>query len=266
MVATLVLGCLAEWAHLPITLPIDALTTAIQTKNKNSPRDGQSDSRMTKKKEHAMALLLTLWKNKSLYKGIQAYLVLCFKPAIQYTVFEQIKSLMLKARQQRPQHNHRSLIPPLLTTLSAVEAFVLGMLARTVATLAVFPFQRAKVRMQSSVTTSGKSLAAGDTATSATSLEPEHDQNNESMDYSGIATNLPATSTLTSGNIQRSTSTTISIWQMLVDTYTNEGIGGLYQGLGPELTRGVLSAALMMMVKERISGGVKTVLYGKNDQ
>ena len=31
----LILGCLAEWAHLPITLPIDCVTTAIQTDDKN---------------------------------------------------------------------------------------------------------------------------------------------------------------------------------------------------------------------------------------
>jgi hypothetical protein len=36
----------------------------------------------------------------------------------------------------------------------------------------------------------------------------------------------------------------------------------LYHGLGPELTRGVFSAALMMMIKEQINGGVKNVLYG----
>jgi hypothetical protein len=31
----LILGCMAEWAHLPITLPIDCVTTAIQTDDKN---------------------------------------------------------------------------------------------------------------------------------------------------------------------------------------------------------------------------------------
>ena len=49
---------------------------------------------------------------------------------------------------------------------------------------------------------------------------------------------------------------------MLLQTYTNDGLPGLYQGLGPEITRGVLSAALMMMVKERINVGVKRLLYG----
>ena len=35
--SNLFLGCLAEWAHLPITLPIDCLSTAIQTSKKERP-------------------------------------------------------------------------------------------------------------------------------------------------------------------------------------------------------------------------------------
>ena len=117
--SNLFLGCLAEWAHLPITLPIDCLSTAIQTS----------------KKESAVALMMTILKEGNMYKGIQAYYVLCFKPALQYTVFEQVKAVMVKGRKQK--------------TLSAAEAFLLGMFARTVATIAVFPFVRAKVVMQS---------------------------------------------------------------------------------------------------------------------
>lgn len=110
---------LAEWAHLPITMPIDCLSTAIQTS----------------KKQNAVALMMTILKEGNMYKGIQAYYVLCFKPALQYTVFEQVKAIMLKGRKSK--------------TLSAPEAFLLGMAARAVATLAVFPFVRAKVVMQS---------------------------------------------------------------------------------------------------------------------
>lgn len=35
--ASLVLGCCAEWAHLPVTLPLDCWTTAIQT-NRDASR------------------------------------------------------------------------------------------------------------------------------------------------------------------------------------------------------------------------------------
>ena len=179
----LLLGCLAEWAHLPITMPIDCLSTAIQTTQK----------------QNALQLMLTILKEGNMYKGIQAYYVLCFKPALQYTVFEQVKAAVLKSRKNK--------------TLSAAESFLLGMVARTVATVAVFPFVRAKVVMQS--------RKASGTA------PPE-----------------------------------LTIRTILKDIYQSNGIVGLYQGLGPELTRGIFSAALMLMIKEQLNGGIKTLLYG----
>ena len=36
-----------------------------------------------------------------MYKGIQAYYVLCFKPALQYTVFEQVKAALLVSRKEK---------------------------------------------------------------------------------------------------------------------------------------------------------------------
>ena len=139
-----------------------------------------------------------------MYKGIQAYYVLCFKPALQYTVFEQVKSTVLATRKEK--------------TLSAAEAFLLGMVARTVATVAVFPFVRAKVVMKSRKKNSTSEGVAADP----------------------------------------------SVLELLGEMYEKGGVSALYQGLGPELTRGVFSAALMLMIKEKINGGIKTALYGSH--
>lgn len=180
----LLLGCAAEWCHLPITLPIDAWTTAIQTNTTG---------------ENAMTLLCNMLSEKGMngmYKGIQAYVVLCFKPAIQYTVFEQVKRILLKGKSRK--------------TLTAAESFLLGMVARTVATVVVFPYVRAKVMMQ-------------------TAKEREE---------------------------------TTSIVALLTKIYQEQGLKGWFQGLGPELTRGIFSAALMLMIKEQIADVVHTALYG----
>ena len=48
-----------------------------------------------------------------------------------------------------------------------------------------------------------------------------------------------------------------SIPAVMAAVLAKQGILGLFQGLGPELGRGVLSAALMLMVKEKLSGVVK---------
>ena len=109
--------------------------------------------------------------------------------------------------------------------LTAAEAFLLGMVARTIATMAVYPFVRAKVVMQSQ-----KKQA-----------QQQQPQDGEE----------PSSPTLTT---------------LLLDMYKSGGLPALYQGLGPELTRGVFSAALMLMIKEKINGAVKLALYGHQQQ
>jgi len=193
----LILGCFAEWAHLPITLPIDCLTTQIQT--------GVNGNK------GALAILCTMLSEgdgiRGMYKGIQAYTVLCLKPSIQYTVFEQVKEIILIRKRLQAKGSGRK---GLQESLSAIEAFLLGMVARTVATIAVFPYLRAKVMLQS-----------------------------QSSQRSGEKPNIPA---------------------MITQMYNNGGLGEMFQGIGPELTRGVFSAALMMMVKEKISFAVNKAL------
>uniref|UniRef100_A0A7S4V289 ADP,ATP carrier protein n=1 Tax=Ditylum brightwellii TaxID=49249 RepID=A0A7S4V289_9STRA len=152
-----------------------------------------------------------------MYKGIQAYTVLCLKPAIQYTVFEQVKKVVLLSRARaggRADNN----------SLGAAEAFLLGMVARLAATIAVFPYLRAKVMLQST---------------------------KSSTDNDDVKTTTPAATQKNKG-----------IPSMIAEMYASGGIGEMYRGIGPELTRGIFSAALMMMAKEKISEVVKVALEG----
>jgi len=195
--SNLVLGCFAEWAHLPVTLPIDCVTTAIQTDDKG---------------RGAFVLLGSILSEKGIggfYKGIEAYTVLCLKPAIQYTVYEQVKRIVVTAR-QAARGGARAVADE---SLPAAEAFVLGMFARIVATMLTYPYLRAKVMLQS-----------------------------------------------TYGNVKDKP----TIPQMIAEQLSDGGVGGLYQGIGPELTRGVFSAALMMMVKERIGVAVRALIDGNS--
>lgn len=197
--SNLILGCFAEWAHLPVTLPIDCVTTAIQTDDKN---------------RGAFVLLGSILSEKGIggfYKGIEAYTVLCLKPAIQYTVYEQVKKIVIAAR--RVTAHGKGLVAA--DSLHAAEAFFLGMFARVVATMLTYPYLRAKVMLQS-------------TYKNAT-VKP-------------------------------------TIPQMIAEQISTGGVWGLYQGIGPELTRGVFSAALMMMVKEKIGVMVRALIDGENDR
>ena len=187
-IPNLALGCIAEWCHLPFSLPLDVLTTRLATDKTNAS---------------AFFILSTLIKEKGMggmYKGYQAFAVLCLKPSIQYTVYERIKAMVIVGKVGAKE-------------LSAAEAFLIGMVARTIATVATFPYVRAKVMMQ----------AGGETACKKAGSIPE----------------------------------------MLKAIYADEGLAGLFQGIGPELTRGVLSAAMMLMVKEKIYGSVYKALHSR---
>jgi adenine nucleotide transporter 17 len=224
----LLLGCAAEWAHLPISLPVDAWTTKIQTQDTNNTG--------TRTHQAPMQILLTMMHNKDtqFYKGLSAYYLLCFKPALQYTVFEQVKAAWLQSKNAK--HGSKS---QQQLSLSAAEAFLLGMVARTIATVAVFPFLRAKVVMQTRKTTTRESTTTAEDADGTTTTDD---------------------ATTDNGNSNGSTSKKDSVLTLLLEIWKSKGVAGLYQGLGPELTRGIFSAALMLMIKEKIAVAVRARL------
>mmetsp|Transcript_24564 Transcript_24564/g.62540 ORF Transcript_24564/g.62540 Transcript_24564/m.62540 type:complete len:171 (-) Transcript_24564:26-538(-) len=71
---------------------------------------------------------------QGLYSGISAYPILCWKPGIQQLVFESLKS--------------RQLISGRLDVLSSYQAFAFGAVARSVATVVLYPYIAAKVKVQ----------------------------------------------------------------------------------------------------------------------
>ena len=137
--------------------------------------------------------------------------MLCLKPALQYTIFEQVKTVVVAGRVEK--------------TLSAAEAFLLGMVARAISTIVVFPYLRAKVMMQ-----------------------------------------VAKKNNTTVGGEQQQQQQQTSILSLLGTMYNQGGVASWFQGLGPELTRGVMSAALMMMIKEKIGTLVKQMLLGHSAQ
>ncbi|KAL4115401.1 hypothetical protein PRIC2_013563 [Phytophthora ramorum] len=181
------IGYLSELLHLPITMPMELVGTRMQTSSESGG---------------ILQILRSIIKENGvggLYKGLGAYFVLCLQPTIQYTVFERLKGMYLRKFKQASQ------------SLGALEAFMLGALARSIATLALFPYIRAKVLMQAN---KKKKTAVAD----AKQGEPKKE----------------------------------TIASTLQRVYTEEGPLALYRGLGPELTRGALSSALMLMIKEKI--------------
>jgi hypothetical protein len=86
---------------------------------------------------------------RSLWKGILPSLLLCVNPAIHYTAYDVAKARFLQRRSSDKQRR-----------LSMVEAFLLGLLAKFVATVATYPFIQAKTKLMTSSNHNNASLRA----------------------------------------------------------------------------------------------------------
>mmetsp|Transcript_14390 Transcript_14390/g.33264 ORF Transcript_14390/g.33264 Transcript_14390/m.33264 type:complete len:302 (-) Transcript_14390:163-1068(-) len=188
-VSSVLLGSLAEWFHLPVSLPIDAITVRIQT---------------GKGGEGPVTILRDIIRKSgvgALYSGWEAYIVLCLKPAITYAIFNKLKAVVIAKKTQASK------------ALTALEAFVIGAIARGVATIIVFPYTRAKILVKSHKPVEGEAPP--------------------------------------------------SIAGAVAKVLKDEGFFALYKGCVPEVSRGVLSAALMLAAKEKIATAVKTAILAK---
>jgi hypothetical protein len=129
-----------------------------------------------------------------LWRGLTPALLLCSNPSINYTVFDVAKNQLLCRKS-----------PP-TKSLTMPEAFILGLFAKFVATVATYPLIRAKVIL---MVTSEKSLLGS-----------------------------------------------------LIQSYTKEGVRGLYKGFDWQLLHTVLKNALMMMVREKITVSTHQLIAG----
>ncbi|CAN1161390.1 Peroxisomal adenine nucleotide carrier 1 [Linum perenne] len=185
--ANLILAAAAGACTAIATQPLDTASSRMQT------------SAFGKSKGLWETLTEGEWSNA--FDGLGISLLLTSNPAIQYTVFDQLKQKLLKGDQAE--------------TLSAFTAFLLGALSKSIATFLTYPAIRCKVMIQ-----------AADTD------EVDHD------DKSKKKPKRRPTKTL-SGVVA-------SVWRQ-------EGISGFFKGLKAQILKTVLSSALLLMIKEKIS-------------
>ena len=78
--ANLLIGYVADMAHLPLTLPIETISVRIQT---------------DKKKEGYFNIVRNSIADGSCYNGLSAYWFLCFNPAIRTVIYDRLKGMFL---------------------------------------------------------------------------------------------------------------------------------------------------------------------------
>ena len=154
-----------------------------------------------------------------LWSGTWASILLVSNPAIQFFVYDTIKAALLRRRQDQqrriPIAPSSSGASPSFGTLSPVEAFVVGAVAKTIATVATYPVQLAQtvLRLQE------KRSPAG-------TMEEIRDDVANDGDKDTL--------------------------RCLVRIYQEGGVAGIYQGMNAKLLQTVLTASFMFIGYEKI--------------
>jgi len=122
----LLIGSAADMSHVPITAPLEKTAT-----------------QCVKHNEGAVDVVSRLYKQGGIWGFLpnpKLYLLLSISPSLTNTIFTQVKMAVLKAR-GKPNG-----------VLGTFESFVLGAVARAIATCFIFPLIKAKVVMQAEKT------------------------------------------------------------------------------------------------------------------
>ncbi|RAL52489.1 unnamed protein product [Cuscuta campestris] len=200
--ANLIIAAAAGACTAIVTQPLDTASMRMQTS-----AFGKSKS---------LWETLTEGSLSEAFDGLGISLLLTSNPAIQYTVFDQLKQHLLKD-QQHTSTGKKGSSP---VVLSAFSAFLLGALSKTIATVITFPAIRCKVMIQVA------------------------DMNGEGGDKKSKS--KPRKTLLgVAGSILR-----------------NEGILGFFKGLQAQILKTVLSSALLLMIKEKISAKTWVLVLG----
>ncbi|KAJ6513067.1 mitochondrial carrier domain-containing protein [Mycena sanguinolenta] len=147
-----------------------------------------------------------------LWLGIKPGLVLTVNPAITYGVFERAKSLFIAA--QLKAGTGDKITPGL--------SFVIGAISKTLATVVTYPYIMAKVRIQTR--TADDDEAKAEHLALPVANKPHHEHSK--LKHPGAI-------------------------DILSQVLQREGITGWYRGMAAQITKAVLSQALLFMSKEQ---------------
>ncbi|CAK7340725.1 unnamed protein product [Dovyalis caffra] len=193
----LVIAAAAGACTAVVTQPLDTASSRMQT------------SAFGKSKGLWETLTEGRWSDA--FDGLGISLLLTSNPAIQYTVFDQLKQKLLKTNKNNAEKT--------AVTLSAFSAFVLGALSKSIATFLTYPAIRCKVVIQAA--------------------DSDDDETKKAQRKS--TKTLPAV--------------ICAIWK-------REGILGFFKGLHAQILKTVLSSALLLMIKEKITKTTWVLILG----
>lgn len=188
--ANLVIAAAAGACTAIVTQPLDTASSKMQT------------SAFGKSKGLWLTLTEGSWSEA--FDGLGISLLLTSNPSIQYTVFDQLKQRLLKAKKNKAENKAST------EALSAFSAFLLGAISKSIATVLTYPAIRCKVMIQAA------------------------DSNDDESSEAERRSRKTVTGALR------------AIWK-------KEGLLGFFKGLHAQILKTVLSSALLLMIKEKIT-------------
>ena len=181
----------------------------------------------------------------SLWNGLLPAILLCTNPAIQYTMFENLKSALLQHRssqqqqqQQQGSKQHKS--------LTMWEAFLFGLVSKFFATIMTYPLIRAKVMLM----VSSPDVFYDDDDDDDDDDGDSHRQNGSNRSNRSNGSNGHANSNHEQPGTKKHPR---SLPLLLVSIFRNDGMRGLYRGCSVQLLHTIMKSALMLMIRERIT-------------
>ncbi|KAF8606419.1 mitochondrial carrier [Ceratobasidium sp. AG-I] len=222
----LLLGAVAGALAQIFTLPVSVIATRQQIGDKSKQTTtgkGSSFSEVGRGivKQDGVA---------GLWAGIKPSMVLTVNPAITYGAFERIKSFMLAGSTS--------------SKLTPGKAFLVGALSKTIATVVTYPYIMAKVRLQ----------ARG------SSEEEDHEEptsETELVNVKDVEEGLAASYAKVTKHGEEATHPPRprkgqgSAIALLAKVLREDGFVGWYQGMSAQITKAVLSQALLFMLKDQ---------------
>ncbi|KAH0908597.1 hypothetical protein HID58_031918 [Brassica napus] len=184
-----------------------AAASAAFTNILTQPLDTASSRMQTSEFGNAKGFWKTLTEGTwgDAYDGMGITLLLTPNPAIQYTVFDQLKQNLVEKRKAKANKDSSPVV------ISSFMAFLLGAISKSAATVITYPLIRCKVMIQ----------AADDTKDNEAKKRRER-----------IKKTIPGV--------------IYAIWE-------KEGVLGFFKGLQAQILKTVLSSALLLMIKEKIT-------------
>ncbi|KAM0749839.1 mitochondrial carrier [Meredithblackwellia eburnea MCA 4105] len=216
----LILGALAAALAQLFTIPVSVIATRQQLSDK-------AVSFMT-----TLRAILADDGITGLWRGLKPSLVLTVNPAITYGMFERLKLALLKEGEK----------------MTPGKAFYIGALSKTLATVVTYPYIMAKTRLQAKYDDVD---AEEDVPVERIAADPSTITDSEPKDV---------TTSTTKSNKRKKKEKYSGAIDCLSQVYKEKGFAGWYQGMQAQITKAVLSQALLFGIKDILEAYVVLAL------